>query len=114
MSSTSNRRSDPGALTGETVGLLVFVLVVLVGGGSLYAAVRVGHQLDGTAGGLPSDPFAVVIGVFTGTVSWPAAGTWIIAAAAVVLLGLSALIVLAWVKGRQQSSRVDRAASVMG
>lgn len=123
MSSTSNRRRDPGTLTGETVGLLVFVLVVLVGGGSLYAAVRLGHQLDGTTAtaspgaapeGLPSDPFAVVIGLFTGAVSWPASGTWIIAAAAVVLIGLVALFVLAWAKGRQQSSRVDRAASVLG
>ena len=119
MSRTSNRRSDPGTLTGETVGLLVFVLVAIVGGGSLYAAVRLGHQLDGTtasaaAGGLPSDPFALVIGLFTGKVSWPASGTWIIAAAALVLLALVALFVLAWSKGRQQSSRVDRAASVMG
>ena len=114
MSSTSNRRSDPGTLTGETVGLLVFVLVTFVGGGSLYAAVRLGHQLDGTTAGLPSDPFALVIGLFTGKVSWPASGTWIIAAAAVVLLALVALFVLAWSKGRQQSSRVDRAAAVMG
>ena len=59
MSTTSNRRRDPGTLTGETVALLVFVLVTLVGGGGLYAAVRLGHQLDGTAQGLPSDPFAV-------------------------------------------------------
>ena len=91
-STTSNRRRDPGTMTGETIGLLVFVLVVLVGGGSLYAAVRLGHQLDGTAGTLPSDPFAVVIGLFTGKVAWPASGTWIIAAAAVVVLGLATLI----------------------
>ena len=114
MSRTSNRRSDPGSLSGETLGLLAFVLLVLVGGGTLYAAVRFGHQLDGTAAGLPSDPFAVVIGLFTGEVAWPASGTCIAAGAAAVLLGLGSLIAVAWVKGRQQSSRVDRAASSMG
>ena len=114
MSRTSNRRADPGSLSAETLGLLAFVLLVLVGGGTLYAAVRFGHQLDGTAAGLPSDPFAVVIGLFTGKVAWPASGTWIAAGAAAVLLGLGSLIAVAWVKGRQQSSRVDRAASSMG
>ena len=114
MSGTSNRRADPGSLTGETVGLLVFVLVSVVGGGGLYVAIRLGHQLDGTADQLPSDPFAVVIGLFTGTVAWPASGTWIIAAAGVLLVGLTVLFLLAWSKGRQQSSRVDRAAAVMG
>ena len=114
MSRTSNRRTEPGSLTGETLGLLAFVLLVLVGGGSLYAAVRLGHQLDGTAAGLPSDPFAVVIGLFTGKVAWPASGTWITAALAAAVLGFAALVTVAWAKGRQQSSRVDRAASVMG
>ena len=114
MSGTSNRRADPGSLTGETVGLLVFVLVSVIGGGGLYVAVRLGHQLDGTADQLPTDPFAVVIGLFAGTVAWPASGTWIIAAAGVLLIGLTSLFLLAWSKGRQQSSRVDRAAAVMG
>ena len=114
MSRTSNRRADPGSMSGETLGLLAFVLLVLVGGGGLYAAVRLGHQLDGTAAGLPSDPFAVVIGLFTGKVAWPAAGTWIAVALAVVVLGFAALVTVAWAKGRQQSSRVDRAASVLG
>ena len=91
MSSTSNRRAAPGSLTGETVGLLVFVLVTVVGGGGLYAAVRLGHQLDGTADTLPSDPFAVVIGLFTGTVAWPASGIWISAAAGVLLARATAL-----------------------
>jgi len=114
MSRTSNRRADPGSMSGETLGLLAFVLLVLVGGGGLYAAVRLGHQLDGTAAGLPSDPFAVVIGLFTGKVAWPAAGTWIAVALAAVVLGFAALVTVAWAKGRQQSSRVDRAASVLG
>ena len=113
-STTSNRRRDPGTMTGETIGLLVFVLVTVVGGGSLYAAVRLGHQLDGTADSLPSDPFAVVLGLFTGEVGWPASGTWIVAGLAVLVLGLASLFLAAWVKGRGQSSRVDRAASVMG
>lgn len=98
MSSTSNRRRDPDTLTGEKIGLLVFVLLTVVGG-SLYAAVRFGHQLDGTAGGLPSDPFAMVIGLFTGKVAWPASGTWIMAGAAVVVLSLAVLILVAWAKG---------------
>lgn len=101
-------------MTGETVGLLVFVLVTVIGGGGLYAAVRLGHQLDGTANELPSDPFATVIGLFTGTVAWPASGTWILAAAGVLLAGVTALFVWAWTQGRRQSSRVDRAAAVLG
>lgn len=114
MSTTSNRRPDPGGMGGETVVLLVGVLIVLVGGGSVYLAVRLGHQLDGTAEGLPSDPFAVVFGLFNGKVSWPASGTWILAGAGVVLLALVVLFVLAWFKGRRNASRVDRAAAVMG
>ena len=114
MSSTSNRRRDPGAPTGETIALLVFVLAALIGGGGVYAAVKLGHQLDGTGGTLPSDPFAVVIGLLTGKVAWPASGTWIVAAAGALILGLATLIVYAWVTGRRQSSRVDRAATVMG
>lgn len=111
---TSNRRRDPGAMAGETIALLVFVLAVLIGGGSLYAAIRLGHELDGTGDTLPSDPFVVVIGLFSGSVAWPPSGTWIMAGAAVIVLGLAMLTLIVWTKGRGRSSRVDRAASVMG
>lgn len=70
--------------------------------------------MDGTADDLPSDPFAVVIGLFTGRVAWPASGTWILAGAGVLLVVVTGLFVWAWAQGRRQSSRVDRAAAVMG
>lgn len=114
MTTTSNRRPDPGKMSGETLMLLIVVLTVLIGGGGIYAAVRIGHQIDGTAAGLPADPFTLVIGLFTGKVSWPASGTWIIAAAFAVLVVATVLIVRALAKNHRRSSRVDRAALVMG
>ncbi|MDN5763240.1 MAG: TraM recognition domain-containing protein [Microlunatus sp.] len=114
MTTTSNRRPDPGGMGTEAILLLIGVLIVVIGGGTLYAAVRLGHQIDGSAEGLPSDPYELIFGLFSGKVSWPAAGAWILAAAAVLVLALVLLFVLAWRKGRKKASRVDRAASVMG
>lgn len=114
MSTPNNRRRDPGGLSGETILLASAIVLVVVGVAGLNLAVRVGHQLDGTTGELPSDPFGLVFGLFTGKVQWPAAGTWIIAGVAVVVLVLAVLIAVAIARSRKRSSRVDRAAAYMG
>ncbi len=54
MSAGSNRRSDPGGMGAETVGLLLFVVPVVVGVGSVYAAVHIWHRIEGTAETLPA------------------------------------------------------------
>jgi type IV secretory pathway TraG/TraD family ATPase VirD4 len=114
MSTPNNRRRDPGGLSGETILLASAIVLVVVGVAGLNLAVRVGHQLDGSAGDLPSDPFGLVFGLFTGKVQWPAAGMWIIVAVLVVVVALAVLIAVAIARSRKRSSRVDRAAAYMG
>lgn len=114
MSTASNRRRDPGSFTGETVALLVCVLGTLVFVGGTYAAIWLGHVIEGTAAGLPSDPFQVAIGLIRGTVAWPRASTWIVVGGGVLLLLLGVLVSRAVIKVRRTASRVDPAASRMG
>jgi type IV secretory pathway TraG/TraD family ATPase VirD4 len=110
----SNRRRDPGSLSTETILVLVFIVVSVVVGGSVWAAVTLGAQLAGTADDLPDDPFAVVLGALTGDVAWPAPATWILAVLGVVVATLGTLVALWWRRGARTSTRADRAAGRLG
>ena len=77
MSTTNNRRPQPGRVTGETIALFVvigFVLVTLV---TVYAAAKFGHQLAGLEP-IPADPWETLFGVLKGDVAWPMASTVIV------------------------------------
>src|SRR5690606_4798158 len=64
---------------------------------------------------LPTDPFSVLFGLLGGDLAWPgAAGWWVIAAAAAVLVALTAAVGLLVHRVRGRRSRVDRAARYMG
>jgi type IV secretory pathway TraG/TraD family ATPase VirD4 len=110
----SNRRRDPGSLSSETVLIVAFVVVSVVGGGSVWIAVTLGALLAGTAGELPGDPFAVVLGALTGDVAWPAPATWILVVLGVVVAALVTLVALWWQRSVRTSTRADRAAGRLG
>ena len=78
MSTPNNRRRDPGGLTGEAILVWVGIVAVGVLVASVYGSVRLGHAIAGDGAELPSDPFALVFGVFSGKVSWPAASWWVL------------------------------------
>lgn len=112
--SANNRRNDPTHLSPEAVTVLTFVgtviTVMLVAG---FGA-KLGHTVNGTADTLPSDPFALVLGVFKGTVSWPLTSTVFAVIVAVVIVA-AALLLWAYFRGSQKKrTRVDSAARYMG
>jgi type IV secretory pathway TraG/TraD family ATPase VirD4 len=114
VSRPSNRRPDPGGLSAETT-LLGCALAVVVGvGGSVYAAARVGHHLDRSGAGVPTNPFEVFFGVLTGQVPWPVSGTRVLAALVVALAAAAVVVVLVVRRLGRSRTRVDRAAAVMG
>jgi len=113
MSTTNNRRPQPGRVTGETIALFVvigFVLVTLV---TVYAAAKFGHQLAGLEP-IPADPWETLFGVLKGDVAWPMASTVIAGAVLAVLLILASLIGWAAARRGRRSTRVDHAARYMG
>lgn len=114
MSAPNNRRRDPGGFSSETIllaaliGLAVaFLILANVGA-------RLGHRLAGTGEQLPADPFAVAIGVLTGSVAWPVQSTVVVAAIILALGLLSIPVVRSLRRSHKQTSRVDRAAVHMG
>ncbi|PVZ93316.1 conjugal transfer protein [Amnibacterium flavum] len=70
--------------------------------------------MDGVNGALPADPFAVTLGLLSGTVTWPASATAVLAAiaAVILLLGLGAGFLLR--ERGQRRTAVDAAAPHMG
>ncbi len=59
--------------------LWVGIVVVVLGVGSIYAAMHLGHKIAGTGVAVPTDPFAVTFGLFGGDLAWPGApagGCW--------------------------------------
>lgn len=77
MSATNKRVQG---IDGSTIALLVTVVAAFVLLGSLWGSVALGSQLEGVNEGRTADPFEVFFGVLRGTVLWPAAATWILAA----------------------------------
>lgn len=114
MSTPNNRRRDPGRMSGETILLFIAVAAVVVIGGGAYVAVRLGHAFEGDVATLPSDPFAVVFGVFSGKVTWPTASWWVLGGILTLLAFLGSLIGVYSRRMRANRSRVDSAAAYMG
>lgn len=114
MSQPNNRRRDPGGLSGAVVLLWVGIALVVVVVASIYAAVQIGHRIDGTGAEVPRDPFELFFGLLGGKVAWPAAGTWVLAGVAAVLVAIGVLVALALRSTRRRRSRVDSAAAYMG
>ena len=113
MSTTNNRRPQPGRVTGETIALFVVLGLVLVALVTVSAAAKFGHQLAGLEP-IPADPWETLFGVIKGDVAWPMASTVIAIAVLLVLLIMACLV--GWVasRRRRRSSRVDHAARYMG
>lgn len=115
MSTPNNRRRDPGGLSGEAILIWVGIIAVVLIVGAVYAAVHLGHAIQGDGVQVPRDPFTLIFGVLSGKVAWPTpAGWWVLAGIALVLVALAALIGVWLRRMRSKRSRVDRAASYMG
>lgn len=113
MSTTNNRRPQPGRVTGETIALFVVIGFVLVALVTVYAAAKFGHQLAGLEP-IPVDPWETLFGVLKGDVAWPLASTVIAISVLAVLLILASLIGWAAARRGRRSTRVDHAARYMG
>jgi len=113
MSTTNNRRPQPGRVTGETIALFVVIGFVLVALVTVYAAAKFGHQLAGLEP-IPADPWETLFGVLKGDVAWPMASTVIAIAVLAVLLILASLLGWAAARRGRRSTRVDHAARYMG
>ncbi|MBW9211755.1 TraM recognition domain-containing protein [Mumia sp. zg.B21] len=115
MSTPTNRRRDPGVLSGEVILLWLGIIVVVLGVGTVYAALHLGHRLAGTGVDVPRDPFAATFGLLSGEIAWPgSSGWWVVAGVLTAVALLAVAIGLLRRKLRRNRSRVDRAASFMG
>lgn len=113
--STNNRRSDPGGLAGEVILVWVFIVVVVLGVGSVYAAMHLGHRFAATGTSVPTDPFKVFFGLLSGDLAWPGTIGWIIVGGLAAALLTITIVVAVLRRGRGgKRTRVDRAASYMG
>ncbi|WP_139006911.1 type IV secretory system conjugative DNA transfer family protein [Arthrobacter crystallopoietes] len=106
----SNKRSR---LDGETLILWVLITAVVLGVGSVTGAVHLGSLIAGDGQQLPGNPFALVIGLFTGTVVWPPAAMWVLIGLGAVVAVLAVLVLRAVLRRRSKRSRVDVAAQHM-
>jgi type IV secretory pathway TraG/TraD family ATPase VirD4 len=114
MSPANNRRREPGGWSGQLVlGWLALGAVVVVVGGS-DAVVQLGHRIDGTAKGLPADPFTVFFGLLQGTIAWPRSGAWVLAALLLALTAMGTGVGWGVLRWRRSRTRVDHTASYLG
>src|SRR5699024_307262 len=115
MTLPNNRRRDPGGASSEAILVWLAIVLVVVVVGGVYAAMHLGHRLASTGADLPGDPFTVLFGLLGGDLAWPgAAGWWVIAAGAALLVfsAIATGLVIHRIRGGR--SRVDRAARYMG
>jgi hypothetical protein len=110
--SATNKRGQ--GVDGSSIALLVAVLAVFIVLGSVWGAVALGSRLDGVNKGRVGDPFEVFFGVLRGTVTWPAAATWLLAAIVVVVGAIAVFFGMAMARTRRRRTAVDAAAVHMG
>ncbi len=115
MNRQSNRRQDPGGLSGDMILLWIGIVLVILVAGTIYVGMHLGHRFAGTGVEVPADPFAVTFGLIRGKLPWPgAAGWWVIGG----LFACIAILITVFIMLRRRiggkRSRVDRAASYMG
>lgn len=114
MSATS-RRSGGGSQHGaELVLLWGFIGVVAVVGGLVTAAVHLGASLDDSRQALPANPFTLMFGLADKSIAWPSSATAVLIACVAVLLLLTAVATVLYLRRQKGRTRVDRAASRMG
>lgn len=108
----SNRRSQPGGL-GDSVGLWILIVCVVLGLSVVYAAVHLGHRLVGLPEP-PRDPWEIVFGVLDGTVAWPRESTYVAAAAGLTMALLGGVGMLLWSRRRARGARLDWTSQYLG
>lgn len=114
MNLPSNRRRDPSGMSSEVI--LLWTGIVLVAAAVLLTnvAVRLGDLVSGRQARLPDNPFDLLFGLIKGNVAWPPAATPVIIGTLMLLI---AAVILVWRllhRLRNGTSRVDRAANVLG
>lgn len=115
MRTPTNRRRDPGGLSGEVILLWVGLLLVVVVVGAVYVSMHLGHRLAGSGAEIPADPFTVIFQLLAGSLTWPgAAGWWVLTGFSLLVILLMSLAVFLVRRWSKQRSRVDRAATFMG
>lgn len=101
-----NRRPDPGTGAGEWVWLLLAVVLVAV-----LVLVWGAARLTGAPVG--NNPPAALVNIVTGTVAWPPAATWVLAAFLVALATAGGGLTWWWaVSGRDRTWIDPKAASM--
>lgn len=109
----TNRRAQPGRMTGETIALFIGLGLVLLALVTVYAAAKFGHRIAGLPP-TPADPWETLFGVLKGTVAWPAASTVIAAGVLLMLLLAAVLVWRLWARRQAAGSRVDHASRYLG
>lgn len=115
----TNRRRDPSGTATETWLLGGTITVTMTVIAATWVGVHGGYALSGRRlpKRVPTDPFALTIGVFTGQTRWPSHGWYALAAFLAALAAFVAALVWLYRRATGVSSggsRVDPAARVMG
>lgn len=110
--SANNRRREPGKAGNDKL-LLGVALLALAVVGIVWVSVTVGSHLDSVNPGLTTDPFAIITGLFRGTVAWSPAATVTAATIGGVLLLLVGYVLWLRSLGRRNRSIVDWTARYM-
>lgn len=112
MSSSNNRRSQPGG-AGEALMPWVILGIIFTGTSTAYLGAHLGHRLADLPAP-PTNPIDLVFGIIGGDVAWPTASTVVAVATLVVLALLVVAVILARSGTSRKSTRVDSASRYMG
>lgn len=82
--------------------------------GTVYAAIKIGYHFAEISGGSPDDPFAVLAGVFSGTLTWPPQATLVVIIIVAVAILVAVAIGAFLARHRRRASRVDHTTRYLG